>query len=99
MPDRGALGKGGQHNGPVTRLWGSDGAAESQLLSAKEQTKLGKECLTKDYEVCWAARTVLCVDTEAKDQKQSRVTRGGSDPKPVADVPFLVADAAADRLG
>lgn len=52
----------------------------------------------EDYKVCWAVRTVLCVDNEAKDQEQSKATRGKPDPKPVADVPFLVADAVKCHL-
>lgn len=52
----------------------------------------------EDYKVCWAVRTVLCVDNEAKDQGQSKATRGKPDPKPVADVPFLVADAVKCHL-
>lgn len=47
----------------------------------------------EDYKLCWAVRIVLCVDTEAKDQEQSRATRDEPDPKPVAHVPFLMADA------
>lgn len=50
------------------------------------------------YKVCWAVRTVLCVDNEAKDQEQSKATRGKPDPKPVADVTFLVADTVKCHL-
>lgn len=32
----------------------------NQLLSPKEQTKLGKETEKEDYEVCWAVRSALC---------------------------------------